>query len=148
MSIKNLNQSSTSNSFEVLLALLVYEICPGDCPSLRYLGERYGTPRRQLEIICSTKRKIGHELEILYAVRTELKVARWVPIFGFSPKRSKVHGLYAARQADIACGPQIFRKVVRPGTRCPSVDLSESMQAYISRTFQVRLRKTHRRPKA
>ena len=68
MSILNLDQSPESDALKVLLALLVYEVATGYCPSLCDPRQWYGTSGWKVEIVCCAKRKIGEEFNISDAV--------------------------------------------------------------------------------
>lgn len=68
ISILDLNQSTESDSFEVLLALLVHEVASGYGPAFNNAGERHRSGHRKIEVVSGTDGKVREELDVTNAV--------------------------------------------------------------------------------
>lgn len=74
MTILDLDQATHRDSLKVLLTLLVHEIAPRNCPPLHDSGQRNGAGRWEFEVVGRAHGKVGKELELADAVRSQLKV--------------------------------------------------------------------------
>jgi len=77
----------------------VDEVGPRHGPALCDSGERHGTARRQVEVVCGAQSKVGEEFEIADAVGADLQVGGWGAVGRFSLQRFEVGQLDGAWQA-------------------------------------------------
>jgi hypothetical protein len=68
ISIFDLNQSTESDSLEVLLALLVYEVTSRDGPTFDDARERNGSGDREVQIIRCADGEVGKKFHVFDAV--------------------------------------------------------------------------------
>lgn len=68
VSILDLNQSTEGDSFEVFLALLVYEVASGYGPAFNDTGKRHRPGHGKVEVVSSADGKVREELHVTDAV--------------------------------------------------------------------------------
>lgn len=68
VSILNLDQATESNSFEVLLALLVHEVASRDGPAFDDAREGHGTGDGEVKVVGGADGEVGEEFHVLNAV--------------------------------------------------------------------------------
>lgn len=75
VSVANLQESPSRDTFKVLLALLENEMRLWHCPALGDLGQRYGAEGREAQVVSGPEGKVAEELQVRDAVGSELQVA-------------------------------------------------------------------------
>lgn len=88
VSILDLNETAKSNSFKVLLALLVHEVASGDGPAFGDARERHRPRHREVEVVSGADGEVREEFHVADAVGSQLEVADWKTVFRLPPQGS------------------------------------------------------------
>lgn len=72
VSVADLKESPSRDTFKVLLTLLENEMRLGHCPPLGNLWQRHGAEGRETQVVGCSQSKVAEELEIWDAVGPEL----------------------------------------------------------------------------
>lgn len=96
VSIFDLHQTAESNSLEVLLALLVYEIASRDGPAFGDTWKGHRTGDGEVKVVGGADREVGKEFHVLDAVRPQLEIADWKAIFRLPSEGSHINRLHAS----------------------------------------------------
>jgi hypothetical protein len=100
VSVPDLDESSQRHSLKVLLALLEDETTLRDSPALGDTRQRNGAESRQTEVVGRTQSEVAKELEVWYAVGTELDIACRDAILVLAAKRFEVESLNGSRETN------------------------------------------------
>ena len=105
MAIMYLDKTPQGDPLKILLTLLVNKITPRNCPAFGDPRQRYGTKRREVQIVCRSQCKVGKEFHIPHVVGSQLQIATWTPVKRFSFQRFQVYCLYTSgHPSDVILG--------------------------------------------
>lgn len=97
MAILYLYKSAEGDPFKILFAFCMDEITTGNCPPFDNPRKRDWPGGGEVEIIGCTEGKVGEELDVADAVRSELKVTHWEAVLRLSSQRLQINGLDTSR---------------------------------------------------
>lgn len=96
VSILDLNESAKSDTFEVLLALLVHEVAPGDGPAFGDARERHRPRHGEVEVVSGADGEVREEFHIADTVGSQLEVADGQAVFRLPPQGPEVYRLHTS----------------------------------------------------
>lgn len=83
MAVFDLNQTAKSYPLKILLALFVDEVTSDYGPAFNHARQRHRTGDGEVEIVGGAEGKVCEKIQILNAIRSQLKIADWETIFSF-----------------------------------------------------------------
>jgi hypothetical protein len=87
VSILDLDQSAKSDSFKVLLALLVHKVASGYSPAFDDARERHRSGHGEVEVVSGTDSEVCEELDVADTVGSQLKIADWKTVLCLPSER-------------------------------------------------------------
>jgi hypothetical protein len=86
ISILDLYQSAKSDSFKVLLALLVHKVASGYSPAFDDARERHRSGHGEVEVVSGTDSEVCEELDVADTVGSQLKIANGKTVLCLPPE--------------------------------------------------------------